>query len=163
MTALALAPTTRPDAAPIEYLSAAVEAGYDALGVRLVRSPGLPFHPVVGDPALIREVKRVLADSRLPVLDILSFYRQPTTAVDQFTRALALGAELGARYAMAIGDDPEWSRLRDHLGRLCDTAARLGLTVVIEFVPHRALATLPMALKILAEVNRFLPSIDHAG
>jgi len=154
MNALALAPTTLPDTEPLAYLTAAVDAGYDAVGVRLFRSPGLPFHPVVGNGALIRDMKRVLADAHLPVLDVLSFYLQPATDVEQFAPALALGAELGARYAMTIGDDPEWGRLRDNLGRLCDVAARVGLTVVIEFVPFRVLATLPMALQIIGEVKR---------
>jgi len=154
VNSLALAPTALPDAEPLEYLRAAVAAGYDGVGLRLFRSPGLPFHPVVGNAPLVREMTRVLADANLPVLDILSFYLLPETDVDQFTAALALGAELGGGYAMAIGDDPEWTRLRDNLGRLCDAAARFGLTIVIEFVPHRALATLPMALQILAETGR---------
>jgi len=114
---LALSPPTLPDTEPIEYVEAAAAAGYDAVGVRLARSPLFPFHPVVGDAALIRELKRALASSGLTVLDILSFYLQPTTDLDAFAASLELGAELGARYALVAGDDPEWARLRDNLGR----------------------------------------------
>ena len=70
---IALSPTTLPEAPPLEYLEAAAAAGYDGVGLRLARSPLFPFHPVVGNAVLIREMKRALASSGLAVLDILSF------------------------------------------------------------------------------------------
>ena len=36
---LALSPTTLPDTPPLEYVEAASAAGYDAVGLRLNRSP----------------------------------------------------------------------------------------------------------------------------
>jgi len=57
----------------IAALEAAAAAGYDGVGLRLARSPLFPFHPVVGNAVLIREMKRALASSGLAVLDILSF------------------------------------------------------------------------------------------
>jgi sugar phosphate isomerase/epimerase len=154
MNKLMLAQTTLPDTAPIEYIAAAVEAGYDGIGLRLNRSPGLPFHPVVGNAALIAEIKRRLGESGLPVNEILSFYLQPEIDIGQFTAALELGAELGAKYAMVIGDDPEWARMRDNFGRLCDAAAQFGLTAIVEFVPRRALANLQQTLRLLLETAR---------
>src|ERR1044072_2524037 len=52
--------TPRPrlrDQAPLDYIDATIAAGYDGIGLRVHRPPGLPFHPVVGDAALIRELK----------------------------------------------------------------------------------------------------------
>jgi hypothetical protein len=43
---LVLAPTTIPDTAPLAYVEAAAAAGYRHVGLRLNRSPGLPFQPV---------------------------------------------------------------------------------------------------------------------
>jgi sugar phosphate isomerase/epimerase len=154
MSKLILAQTTLPDAAPIEYIEAAAAAGYDGIGLRLHPSPGLPFHPVAGNAVLIGEMKRRLADRGLPVNDILSFYLQPVIEVGRFTAALELGAEFGAKYAMVIGDDPEWARMRDNFGRLCDAAAQFGLTAIVEFVPRRALANLRQTLRLLAETAR---------
>jgi sugar phosphate isomerase/epimerase len=151
---LALSPTTLPDTPPLEYVAAAAAAGYDAVGLRLARSPLFPFHPVAGDAALVRELKRALAGAGLPVLDILSFYLQPTTDVDAFAPAIELGAELGARYALVAGDDADWARLRGNLTRFCDLAGRVGLTAAVEFAVIRPLATLAQTLRLLAEAGR---------
>jgi sugar phosphate isomerase/epimerase len=151
---LFLAPTTLVDAAPLEFLAVAADAGYDGVGIRLYRSPNLPFHPVVGNAALERDVRRALADRGLAVLDIFTFYLQPPTDVGDFVPALEFGAALGARYAVIQGDDPEWSRLRDNFAAFCDAAARCGVGVAIEFMPARPLATLAAALRLRREAAR---------
>ena len=154
MNELILAPTTLPETPPLEYIAAAAAAGYDAVGLRLHRSPGLPFHPVVGDAALEREVKHALRDAALPVFDIFSCYLQPDTRIAEFTPTLAFGAELGGRYVMLMGNDPEYPRMRDNFGLFCDEAARFGLTATIEFVPTRPLATMAIAARMIAEAGR---------
>ena len=76
---LALSPTTLPDTPPLEYVEAAAAAGYDAVGLRLNRSPLFPFHPIAGNASLVRELKQALARFGLGVLDMLSFYLAPAT------------------------------------------------------------------------------------
>ncbi len=149
-----MSPPTLPDTPPIEYVEAAAAAGYDAVGLRLARSPLFPFYPVVGNAPLIRELKLILASSGMTVLDILSFYLQPETDLDSFAAPLELGAELGARYALVAGDDPDWSRLRDKMGRFCDVAAKCGVDAAVEFAVIRPLATLSQALRLLSELGR---------
>ena len=61
MNSLVLAPTTIPDAAPLDYIAAAAAAGYRHIGLRLARSPGFPFAPVVGNASLIRQIRQALA------------------------------------------------------------------------------------------------------
>ena len=151
---IALSPPTLPDAAPLEYVQAAAAAGYDAVGLRLSPSPLFPYHPIVADAPLIRELKTVLASSGLSVLDILSFYLQPDTDVEAFAPALELGAEFGARYALVCGDDSDWARLRGHMGRFCDLAAQFGIVAALEFAVIRPLATLSQALRLLSELGR---------
>ena len=154
MNQLFLAPTTLPDTLPVDYIGAAAQAGCDGVGLRLNRSPGLPFHPVVGDAPLIRGIKSALADSGLPVLDIYSFYLRAETNVNDFIPALALGAELGARFAVVMGDDTDWSRMRDNFCRVCDEAARFGLVCTAEFAVIRPLATLAQTVRLIAESGR---------
>jgi sugar phosphate isomerase/epimerase len=151
LPALFLAPTTLMDARPLDLIEAARNAGYDGLGLRLHPSPALPYHPVVGDAPLIRRMKRTLAETRLKVLDIYTFYLEPATRLDDFTPALALGAEFGAGFALVQGADPQWSRLLDNFAGFCERARRLGLTASLEFVPQRDLATLSQALKLITE------------
>jgi sugar phosphate isomerase/epimerase len=154
MAGLFLAPTTLPDAPPLAFIEAAGAAGFDGIGLRLNASPGLPFHPVASDPALTRDVERRIADLGLEVLDVLSFYLQPATDVAKFAAPLELGAALGARYALVIGDDPDWDRMRGNLARFCDLAAPLGIAASIEFVPRRRLRSLPQVLQLIREAGR---------
>jgi sugar phosphate isomerase/epimerase len=151
---LFLAPTTLVDASPLDLIEAARDAGYDGLGLRLHPSPALPYHPVVGDAALIERMKRALAEAKLQVLDIYTFYLQPATRLDDFMPALALGAELGAGYALVQGADPSWSRLLDNFAGFCERTRRLGLTASLEFVPQRDLATLAQALRLIDESSQ---------
>jgi sugar phosphate isomerase/epimerase len=157
MHKIALAPTTLPNSPPLEYIDAAVRAGYDGIGIRLFRSPGITyaFHPVTGNPTLMREVKSAIASADIEGLDVLSFYLQPDMDLDSMLPPLAFGAEIGARYALVIGDDPEWARICDNFGRFCDAAARVELTASLEApVNSRAVNTLPLALQLIADTGR---------
>ena len=151
---LAIAPTTVPDALPLDYLDAAIGSGCEALGLRLHRSPNLPYYPVGGDAPLIREMKSRLADARMPVLDIFTFYLEAACDFEQFTRSLALGAEFGARFALVQGDDPDPVRLVHTFARFCDVAATYGISAVIEFNPARQLATCKQALQLIERAGK---------
>jgi sugar phosphate isomerase/epimerase len=148
------APTSMMDVRPLDFLRIAGETGYDGVGLRLYRSAHLPFFPVADDPALIRALKSTIADHGLQVLDIFTFYLEPETDVTDFKPALELGAAFGARFAVVQGNDSDRTRLRDRFAQVCDMAAGLGLGIVIEFVPARRVATLAMALDLIAQVAR---------
>jgi sugar phosphate isomerase/epimerase len=148
-----MAPGMLMDVAPLPFLDVARDAGYDGVGLRLQKSPQLPIFPVVGDAALIRAMRRSLADSGLEVLDILAFYLLPDTDVHEFEPALALGAEFGASYALTQGNDPDWTRLCNTFDRFCGVAQGLGLTPILEFCPNRTLATLAQTLDLLTQTG----------
>src|SRR5215211_2938736 len=157
MNKIILAPTSLSNAAPLEYIDAAAQAGYDGIGLRLFRSPGITyaFYPVAGDKALERQVKDAIQHAGLEVVDILSFYMQPEMDFDSMVAPLEYGAEIGARYALVIGDDPEWQRMVDSFGRFCALAARFGLTASIEApVTQRVVNTLDKAVNLIRESGR---------
>jgi sugar phosphate isomerase/epimerase len=149
---LFIAPTSLQDSEPLDYLDATIAAGYDGIGLRVHRSPGLPFHPVVGDAALIAEMKARL--DGLPVFDLYSFYLEPGTDVAAFAPAMELGASFGAKYATVMGADTDWSRQRDNFIETCDLAAQFGLTCSLEFAVIRPLATLPQTVRLITEAKR---------
>jgi sugar phosphate isomerase/epimerase len=154
---IALAPTSLPNAEPMEYVDAAAKAGYEAIGLRVFRSPGntYPFHPVVDDPNLARDVKKAIADSGMEVVDVLSFYMQPETDFDAMMKPLEFGKEIGATYALVIGDDPDWNRMVDRFGRFCDLAANLGMIAAIEApVVRRQINTTAKAVKLIKDSGR---------
>jgi hypothetical protein len=108
---LALSATSFPTTPPLDYLDAAASAGFDAVGLRLYRSPSLqnPFWPVVGNADLVRQVKERLTSHGLQLWEIFSVWLQPELEFDALRPILAFGADLGARYLLVIGDDAEWS------------------------------------------------------
>jgi sugar phosphate isomerase/epimerase len=153
---IALAPTSLPGTPPLDFIAAAEATGYDSVGLRLHRSPAYPgWFPIVGNPPLMREVKRALASSRVKLLDVFTFYLQPQIDLNEMARAMELGAELGARYAQLIGDDADWPRLCDNYGRFCDIAAGFQLVAAIEApVNSRRVNSVPLARKLVEEVGR---------
>jgi sugar phosphate isomerase/epimerase len=154
MNTIALAPTSLPNTPPLEYVDAAARAGYEAVGIRLYRSPGLQygFFPVAGDAELTRKVKDAIAAAGLEVYDILSFYMQPEMDLESMKPPLELGAELGAKYALVIGDDPDWGRMVQNFARFCEVAGSLGMGAAIEApVVSRQVNTLHLAARLIAE------------
>ena len=83
------------------------------------RAPGRSynFNPIVGNKDLERDVKGALKDSGLEVYDLYSFYLQPEMDWKTITPALEYGGEIGCKYVLVIGDDPEWTRMIDTMGR----------------------------------------------
>lgn len=150
---LALAPTSLPDATPLDYINAAVTAGYDYVGLRLNPSPGFPFTPVVGDASLIRDMKSTLDGAGLKVLDVYSFYLVPDVDVAKFEGAIALAAEFGAKYLVTMGADTDWNRQRDNFIRICGIAAKYGLVCTVEPAVIRSLANVPQTERLLAEAG----------
>lgn len=154
MHKLIIAPTTLQDTRPLEYIEATVAAGYDGIGLRVHRSPGLPFFPVVDEAALIRDMKSRISDAVLEVFDLYSFYLEPGTDVTTFAPAMELGASFGAKYATVMGADTDWSRQRDNFVKTCDLAKPFGLVCSLEFAVIRPLATLPQTVRLIEEVKR---------
>ncbi len=140
---------------PLEYIQASKDAGYDAIGIRLYRAPGRTynFDPIVGNPALMRDVKSAIANSGLEMWDIFSIYLRPEMEWDLILPAMDYAGELRAKYVLVIGDDPEWTRMCESMGRLCDKVAPMGMTVVVEATVN-ALSPLQVATKFMEDSKR---------
>jgi sugar phosphate isomerase/epimerase len=157
MNKIGLAPTSLANTPALEYIDAARRAGFAAIGMRFFRSPGLRygFDPVVGDAARMREVQHALADSGMELLEVLSYYLQPEMDIDSMLPSLEFAAKLGARYALLIGDDPEWSRMVENFGRFCDRIAPLGMVAAIEApVARRVLCSIPLTVRLIVDSGR---------
>jgi sugar phosphate isomerase/epimerase len=155
MNKIGLAPTTLMRAMPMEYVGAAIEAGYDTIGLRLYPSPGMFYSPIVGNPELMRDVQHQLDDAGIQVLEMLTCYLQPETDLDAMRRSLEYAAQLKTPYCLVIGDDPEWNRMVDTFARHCDMAAEFGMTDAIEApVNTRVVNSLELALKLIDDAGR---------
>lgn len=150
MTAVSLAHLTMLDATPLELIDAATAAAFSHVGLRIVPPvPDPAWRSIIGDRQAERQVKQRLAAAGVSVLDIEAFWMGPDFRTEACRPALALGAELGARYLVVICDDPERCRAIDNFGSVCVLAAEFGLKPALEFIPYTQVARLADALKIV--------------
>jgi sugar phosphate isomerase/epimerase len=157
MNRMSLAALTILDAGPVEQIRAAAAAGFDAVGLRLVPSEATDV-TVVGDAPMQREIKRLLADTGLSVVDMEIIRLLPDMDVATLLPALEVGAELGACYVLVTGNDPDPRRARENFASLCAAAAGFDLRVMLEFVSYRCVHTIEDAHQMIQEVGH-----AHAG
>ncbi|MEV0618354.1 TIM barrel protein [Nonomuraea sp. NPDC050404] len=135
---------------PPELVSAAADAGYRYVGLRMTRvTPHEPHHPLATDPALMRATKVRLAATGIEVLDIELARIPPEDDPANFLRFLEAGAELGARHVITQLPDPDFARKADRFARLCELARPLGLTVDLEFPSWTQTPDLTEAVRVL--------------
>lgn len=146
---LSLAYLTVQGCPPVEHVGAAAAAGYDAAGLRLIAPHGLELaHPIVGDKALIRQIRSVAADLGVSFLDGEVFTLLPQTDVEAWQPVIETAAEFGMPLMQIASEDPERSRAADNLGRIADVAARHGIKMAIEFMRWRSAATIEDAAEL---------------
>jgi sugar phosphate isomerase/epimerase len=138
---LSLASRTLPEATPAEMLSAAAAAGFDACG--------LWIQPDRWDAATTRAVRERLADTGIRVLDVEVLAITKDVSDEGLDRIVAIGAELGAQYALAIATEPDPARTADRFARLCERAAAGGMRACLEFMRFTAVRSLADALAVV--------------
>ena len=150
MRKLSLAHLTVLAAKPLELIELAEKAGFDAVGLRIVPPlPGDTITPVVGDIPLQREIKRRLSVSDVSILGVEAVWLMPESSVDALKPALEVGAELGAKNLLIVGNDPDRVRLIDRFGALCKACAAFGLRPMLEFIPYSQVKSLTEAHDVL--------------
>lgn len=152
---IGLAPLTHLELSPPEMVTNAAEAGYDFLGLRLIpATPNEPHYDTRGDTPLVRETARRLKDCGLEVFDVEIFRLRPDTRVGDYEPALAAGAVLGARHALAAPQDADGERLADTLRAFAELAWRYGILVDLEPTPWYEVSRLAASEAVIAESGR---------
>lgn len=152
---LSLSYYTVPELDPPEMIEVAAARGCRHVGLRLLASqPGRDMLPIMEDAALRRAARQRLRDTGLTVLDANTARLTPATVVADFRAFFEVAAELGARHALATGDDPDAGRLADRLAALCDMASGYGMSVQLEFVPWLSISDLAAAAAMVERVGR---------
>ncbi|WP_327589621.1 TIM barrel protein [Nonomuraea sp. NBC_00507] len=150
-----LAHLTALSLSPPELVSAAADAGYRYVGLRMTRvTPYEPHHPLATDPALMRATKVRLAATGIEVLDIELARIAPDDDPADFLRFLEAGAVLGARHVITQLPDPDFARKADRFARLCEMARPFGLTIDLEFPSWTQTPNLTEAVRVLRDADR---------
>lgn len=151
---LSLAHLTAIDLAPPALIHAAAEAGFDAVGLRLIRvTETSPGYPLMQDAAMMRATKAVLRETGLAVHDIEFVKIEPGTDIAALDRFLDAGAELGAREVITAPYDPDLARLADRLCQFSERAAMRGLGVSLEFFPWTCVPDLASAIAVVRQAG----------
>ena len=153
MIPLSLAHLTVLEVAPPALFDLAAEAGFQTVGIRILPAvPGAVSYPL--SPPAVVEWRRRMADAGVGIHDIEFIPLTPEVRVSAYASTLALAAELGAKRLNVSGDDPDFDRLAERFGSLCDLAADVGIGVDLEFMRFRIVGTLRQALDIIARAGR---------
>jgi sugar phosphate isomerase/epimerase len=154
MSILSLAQLTLPGSDPVELIEAAAIAGFSHVGIRLVPPMKTDaMRPVMTDKTLQAGIRRRLRETGVKVLDIEVFWLLPDFDASEIEPAFAFGAELGARYAVTVGNDPDHNRQMDNFHALCRIAASYGIQPGLEFIPYCQIASLAAARAMLLQAK----------
>jgi sugar phosphate isomerase/epimerase len=143
------------DLHPPDFVRIAKRTGYDAVNLRI-----FPFQPdaaaanVFADRALLRATADALAETALPVYDIEVIRIEEGMRVPDFRALFEAGAELGARYAVAIGISADEAFVTERLAELAVLAEPYGIRLVIEFMMRGGIRTLDAARRIVDATGR---------
>jgi sugar phosphate isomerase/epimerase len=143
------------DLHPPDFVRIAKRTGYDAVNLRI-----FPFQPdaaaanVFADRALLRATVDALAETGMPVYDIEVIRIEEGMRVPDFRDLFEAGAELGARYAVAIGISADEAFVTERLAELAALAEPYGIRLVIEFMMRGGIRTLDAARRIVDATGR---------
>jgi len=144
---------------PLEQIDAAVAAGFQTVGLRLLPVMTTDV-AIMEDPALMRAIAERIGQTGLSVLDVEVVRVNPSLDVSGVLPVLDFASELGARWLAVTADRSDDYRPAEEpalvrkLAETADAAAERGLGVMLEFMVFRGVATLEDAVRIVSAVDR---------
>ena len=135
---------------PRELIPMAADAGYDAVGIRLLPStPGGQQYFLPPGSSELRDVKNLIASTGTTIYEVECLLIDADFDVEKFRQIFETAGSLGARSMLTTCNDSDHTRLTDLFARLCEALAPYGMTADLEFVPTKGVETARDALKIV--------------
>ncbi|SAK57898.1 xylose isomerase domain-containing protein [Caballeronia calidae] len=152
---LSLSALTVLELTPPQMVECAAQAGYDFVGLRLLPATDTEVrHEIIGATALKHETLAAVRDTGIGVLDAEILRLKPDTNVADYEPMLATAAELGARYVLVAGNDPDEARTAERLAALCDLAKPYGLSPSLEPMPWTDAKDIVQGARIVRAAGR---------
>lgn len=154
---ISLCPLTVLPCSPLDQIDAALDAGFDAIGLRVVPALATDID-VMADRSLRDAIAKRLSVTGIRVLDVEVVRISPRTDVAALEPLIQYADDLGAR-ALAVTGDPksewgtEWTpghqqTMERKLAELCELASRYRTRPALEFMIYRTIDTLSCALEM---------------
>ena len=151
-----LAYLTIPGTNPLDQIRIAAEAGYDFVSLRPIpmHLPNEPLFMFGEDKKLFTDIRSALEEYKIKLMDVELARVRDDLKVEDFERAFAAGAELGATDVLSS----IWTKDKEYafreFGKICDMAAKYNLRVNLEFVTFSGVPGLDGAMEVLDKVAR---------
>lgn len=140
---------------PVDNVKVAASCGYDMVSLRLIAPHGLNLaHPIVGNKALIQEIKAVAADAGVSFYDGEVFTLLPETDIASWLPVIETAGELNMPVMQITCEDPDPLRSSDNLARIADAAAQYDIKMAVEFMRWRSTATIHDATRLAVASGR---------
>ena len=150
-----LAYLTLPNTHPVDQIEIAAQCGYEGVGLRTI-SQHLPGEPdyALANGRMFQMVRAALERTGVRLMDIELARVADGVDVMSYKKEFALGAELGAKYAIASvwSADRDFSRVQ--FEKMCDLADKYGMKLNLEFVPFSNIPGLTEALAWMDLMDR---------
>jgi sugar phosphate isomerase/epimerase len=135
---------------PADTITAAAEGGFKSVGLRISgRRIGDPYTQVIGNPPMIREIKRRIDDSGMRLSNVIGYYIVPDIEWSHLQSVVETAAELGSQIVVVVNHVPIDAKLIDLFGRYCALAGRYGIRVAVEFMIYSQTKTLELARQMV--------------
>ncbi|WP_320202174.1 sugar phosphate isomerase/epimerase family protein (plasmid) [Agrobacterium sp. rho-13.3] len=140
---------------PVQIAEAAAAGGFSHCGIRLVAPrAGDPLIDILKEPGGIVALGDRLTSLGIGLLDIEAVWLSETTNVADLYPAFEAGQRLGARYLLAVGNDPEPNRQHENFQALCEAAELYDLKVGLEFISYCQINSLQKAADVVVKSGR---------
>lgn len=138
-------------AAPLDVIHAAADAGFGAAGPRISgRYPGDAWPSVDGRPDAFEEIRRVAAQRGVRLSSISGYYISPQVKREHLLANVSAAKAVGAPLILQgcfDGDQPRVAALvRDYAA----AAREAGVRIALEFMPMSELRTLAQTVDLIA-------------
>lgn len=138
-------------AAPLDVIDAAANAGFGAAGPRISgRYPGDAWPSVDGQPDAFDQIRRVAAARQVRLSSVSGYYISPKVTLDHLLANVQAARAVGAPLILQgcfDGDMPRVSALvRDYAA----AAREAGVRIALEFMPMSELRTLAQTRDLIA-------------
>jgi sugar phosphate isomerase/epimerase len=152
---IGLAALTVLELTPPQMVTAAADAGYSHIGLRLIPATDTEIrHDFIGDTPLARETRARLDATGVRALDVEIFRLEPDTRVTDYRAALETAALLGASNALVAGNDPIEARFVERFAAFCDLAGQYGIVANVEPMPWTEVRDFAQGARLVAAADR---------
>jgi sugar phosphate isomerase/epimerase len=150
MAILTLGWLTLLDATAQQTVDAAAAAGFTSVSIRITgRKLADPFPEIVGHREVLKDLKARLVGNGLRLSNTSTYHLSPDITLDKLEPVLDATVELGCPMVVATCADPDHARWAAFAARYCESAAKRGLRIALEFVPFSQAKTLADADRII--------------